>query len=144
MIKLSDEDIHAMGWHAHHDDTAALQAVAHRLLDGRASLVALTLGAEGAVLVNRGGLVRRPIPSGVKVVDTVGAGDCFQAGLLVWLKKSGKLQPNQLASLSTHELDEALQHAMASAAINVQRQGCQPPNWLEARAWVEQGRVKAA
>ena len=144
IIKLSDEDLDAMGWPASVDDGDTLQALAWRLLDGGASLIAFTFGAKGAVLVNRQGMVRRPIPAGVQVVDTVGAGDCFQAGLLVWLKKAGKLLPGQLDHLLADDLDGALQHAMATAAINVQRQGCQPPNWLESRAWVEQARQLAA
>jgi fructokinase len=140
VIKLSDEDITAMSWSAPADDDAALQAVARRLIDGGASLVALTLGAQGAMLVNASGAIRRAVPPGVSVVDTVGAGDCFQAGLLSWFKKAGRLQPAQLTEQPVADLDAALQHAMAAAAINVQRQGCQPPSWLETRAWVEQRR----
>lgn len=139
VIKLSDEDITAMGWAAGPDDDAALQAVALRLLEAAAhpaALVALTLGAQGAMLVNAAGAIRRPVPEGVTVADTVGAGDCFQAGLLAWLKKAGHLHARALASLGVQAMDEALQHAMAAAAINVQRQGCQPPSWLETRAWV--------
>jgi fructokinase len=138
VIKLSDEDIVAMGWSTGHDDDEALQAVARKLLDGRgrAGLLALTLGAEGAMLVNRDGAVRRAVPSGVQVVDTVGAGDCFQAGLLAWLMESGSLQAAALPGLKPAAMDEALQHAMAAAALNVQRQGCQPPTWQETRAWL--------
>jgi fructokinase len=138
VIKLSDEDITAMGWSAAADDDEALQAVAQGLIDGGASLVALTLGAQGAMLVNRQGAIRRAVPTGVSVVDTVGAGDCFQAGLLAWFKKAGRLQPALLGEQPVADLDAALQHAMAAAAINVQRQGCQPPSWLETRAWVAQ------
>jgi fructokinase len=138
VIKLSDEDITAMGWSAAADDDEALQAVAQGLIDGGASLVALTLGAQGAMLVNRQGAIRRAVPTGVSVVDTVGAGDCFQAGLLAWFKKAGRLQPALLGEQPVADLDAALQHAMAAAAINVQRQGCQPSSWLETRAWVAQ------
>lgn len=144
VIKISDEDISAMGWTAAADDDAALEAQARALMapsaGARAGLVAVTLGAHGAMLVNAQGAVRRPVPEGVKVVDTVGAGDCFHAGLLAWLKKAGRLSADQLPTLSVRDMDEALHHAMAAAAINVQRQGCQPPSWLETRAWVEQAR----
>jgi len=144
VIKISDEDITAMGWTAAADDDAALEAQARALMaptaGARAGLVAVTLGAHGAMLVNATGAVRRPVPEGVKVVDTVGAGDCFHAGLLSWLKKAGRLSAEQLPTLSVKDMDEALHHAMAAAAINVQRQGCQPPSWLETRAWVEQAR----
>lgn len=45
------------------------------------SLVATTLGAQGSVVTTRDGTFRHPgFP--VKVVDTVGAGDAFTAGLL--------------------------------------------------------------
>ncbi|MEY4765707.1 MAG: hypothetical protein RI907_2380 [Pseudomonadota bacterium] len=144
IVKLSDEDIAHMGWAGGAADDEALRAVAHRLIGQGAGLVALTLGADGAVLANAQGVVRRAIPPGVQVVDTVGAGDCFQAGLLVWLKKSGHLVPGMLHKLNLGVLDQALEHAMAAAAINVQRQGCQPPSWLETRGWVEQGRAPVA
>ncbi len=148
VIKLSDEDIVAMGWPAAAHDDEALQAQARALLapspdpalPARAGLIAITLGAQGAMVVNAQGAVRRRVPDGVTVVDTVGAGDCFHAGLLSWLKTSGRLTAQHLPGLSVQDMDAALKHAMASAAINVQRQGCQPPSWLEVRAWVEQAR----
>lgn len=127
IVKLSDEDVTALGW-----DVGDLEGVARRLLEQpRLRLIAFTLGAEGAMLVTRNALVRRPVPSGVTVVDTVGAGDCFQAGLLAWLDQAGRLRPDALESLTPEELDAALNHAMTAAAINVQRQGCQPPTWDE-------------
>jgi fructokinase len=143
VVKLSDEDIAALGWFMKADDDATLLAVARRLLDGlgggrRATLVAITLGGQGAALVHAQGLVRRPVASEVPVVDTVGAGDCFQAGLLTWLHQAGRLTPWGLSQLTRPALDDALGHAMASAALNVQRQGCQPPSWQETRAWVAQ------
>lgn len=148
VVKLSDEDVQALGWHLDLDDDASLRAVARRLLDGlggvdgrqghRASLVALTLGGQGAALVNAGAFVRLPVRAGLAVVDTVGAGDCFQAGLLSWLHHAGQLKAMALQALGARELHDALQHAMAAAALNVQRQGCQPPSWLETRAFADQ------
>lgn len=144
VVKLSDEDVAALGWHLDANDDSSLRAVAHRLLDGwqpeghRASLVALTLGGEGAALVTAQHLVRLPVRAGIRVVDTVGAGDCFQAGLLAWLHHAGQLRATALQALGPRELTDALQHAMAAAALNVQRQGCQPPSWLETRAFVDQ------
>jgi 6-phosphofructokinase 2 len=58
---------------------------------GRVETVALTVGAEGAVLVNRDGTTRlRPPP--ITVSSTVGAGDSFLAGLVLRLAEGRDLQ----------------------------------------------------
>ena len=56
------------------------------------------------------------------------------AGLLAWLAQSKQLAADALNDLAPADLEAALRHAMAAAAINVQRQGCQPPTWDETRA----------
>jgi 6-phosphofructokinase 2 len=57
----------------------------HQLVDdGRAEMVALTMGSAGALLVSRSGALRLPTPS-VRVVSTVGAGDAFLGGLVLRL-----------------------------------------------------------
>jgi fructokinase len=103
------------------DDLAYLQISAEELIaKTNAKIILLTLGAQGAQLLTRQGeCLAAPIPLGLQVVDTVGAGDCFFAGFLAhWLKDS-------------HNLQAALNHAVASASINCTRQGCQPPTWDE-------------
>jgi fructokinase len=132
IVKLSDEDIEALAWL-----DKGLNAVVDLLLGNPTThLVAITLGANGAILANRQGRVQLPVPHVAHIEDTVGAGDCFQAGLLAWLTRHQKLSVDTLSSLSKPDLDAALRHAMAAAAINVQRKGCQPPSWDETRAWM--------
>lgn len=59
---------------------AGVEAAAERLAE-RSGLVAVKLGAEGGLAVGRGQKVRQAsLP--VQVVDTVGAGDTFNAGFL--------------------------------------------------------------
>lgn len=132
IVKLSDEDLAALGWL-----DKGLRAVADHLLSNpMTQLVALTLGADGAALATRQAFVQLPIPAAVHVEDTVGAGDCFQAGLLAWLAQSRQLTADALNELTPADLEVALRHAMAAAAINVQRKGCQPPRWQETRNWL--------
>ena len=62
--------------------------------DGRAEMVALTLGDEGALLVSRDHTVRaRALP--LKPVSVVGAGDSFLGGL-IWSLTSGHAIENTL------------------------------------------------
>jgi fructokinase len=61
------------------------------------------------------------------VVDTVGAGDTVNAGLLAWLSKAGKLNKKALASLSRDDIREALSLAVRAAAVTVSRAGANPP-----------------
>jgi len=74
------------------------------------------------------------------VVDTVGAGDTFHAGLLSWLDANGLLNPGGVAGLSEAQVTAALDFAAAAAAIVCTRRGANPPSWAE----VEQFMAKKA
>jgi ribokinase len=76
-------------------------------------LAALTLGAEGAVLLEDGEEVARAAPPRVDAVDGTAAGDAFTACLLVSL-------------LEGREREEALRRACAAGAIAASRPGAQP------------------
>ena len=59
-------------------------------LDAATSLVAITRGADGAHIHTRNGRIDVPARK-VEVVDTVGAGDSFNGGLLHGLCRAGLL-----------------------------------------------------
>ncbi|MGF1641575.1 MAG: 1-phosphofructokinase family hexose kinase [Rhodospirillales bacterium] len=63
------------------------EELAGRLVhDGKAEIVALTLGEDGAVLVWKDGHLRLPSPK-VEVISAVGAGDSFVGGLTYGLSE---------------------------------------------------------
>jgi ribokinase len=76
-------------------------------------LTALTLGAEGAVLLEDGEEVARARPPKVDAVDGTAAGDAFTACLVVSL-------------LQGRDRDEALTRACAAGALAASRPGAQP------------------
>jgi ribokinase len=76
-------------------------------------LAALTLGAEGAVLLERGEEVARARPPSVTAVDGTAAGDAFTACLVVSL-------------LQGRDREEALTRACAAGALAASRIGAQP------------------
>jgi ribokinase len=79
----------------------------------RDGLIALTLGAEGAVLLDEGEEIARAAPPKVDAVDGTAAGDAFTACLLVSL-------------LEGRDRDEALRRACAAGALAASRFGAQP------------------
>ncbi len=76
-------------------------------------LVALTLGAEGAVLLEGGTEVARARAPRVKAVDGTAAGDAFCAALVVGL-------------LERREREAALERACVAGALAASRRGAQP------------------
>lgn len=91
--------------------TRQQQVAACRALiaEGRASTVALTLGADGALLVTHDAALHAAAVQ-VRPVSTVGAGDSFLAGLLHEMVRG-------------RGLHEALRTAAAAAAATVSRAG---------------------
>ncbi|HLU46414.1 MAG TPA: carbohydrate kinase [Natronosporangium sp.] len=85
------------------------------------ALVVVTRGAAGAVARYRGGVVECAAPR-VRVVDTIGAGDLFTAGLLSRLADWRPEQP-----LERPRLVAALRYATALAAAGCARRGAVPP-----------------
>jgi ribokinase len=86
-------------------------ADAARALAGRHPVVAVSLGADGALWASGGVLVHRPAHP-TDVVDTTGAGDAFAAGLLAAWLSSPHADPA-----------EALDAGLARAAEVVRRPG---------------------
>src|SRR5262249_35003287 len=54
-------------------------------------LAVAPMGENGAIAVTKEGVPARVSSPPVKVIDTVGAGDTFQAALLTWLAEHGRL-----------------------------------------------------
>ncbi len=105
----------------------APEAAARRLLDRGAGLVALTRGAAGAMLLS--GRARVDVPAHrVPVVDTVGAGDVFAAGLLVALLERGVADRAGLRALGRDDLTACGRFAAAAAGLACARAGVDPPH----------------
>lgn len=124
LIKASDEDCEILF------GTSALDELTAGPFAG-AQLVVMTRGSKGALgkMVN-GTITDVPCAPLASLVDTVGAGDCFQAGLLAHLWHGGYLLSSEaLASLPSNILHEAIAFGHAVAAINCGRHGCNPP-WM--------------
>ena len=73
----------------------------------------------------------RAAPQQVKVVDTVGAGDTFQAALLTWLAEQGRLSPDGVDGWTETGLLAALDFAGRAAAITCSRRGADLPRRAE-------------
>jgi fructokinase len=97
-----------------------------RLLSLGAGLVVVTLGPDGALARSRAGAARVASPP-VTVVDTVGAGDAFGAGLLCSLWASGALRAEAVSGLGGDALETALSFACGVAALQCSREGALPP-----------------
>jgi fructokinase len=75
----------------------------------------------------------------VDVVDTIGAGDAFGAGLLVALEERGRLARGSLAALEDSELEHVLRFASAVAALTCARSGAETPTFAEVTALLDGG-----
>jgi fructokinase len=124
IVKASDEDIELL--YATHD----LASAARGWLQRGPKLVIITRGEKGPLAAFDDKILERPAPE-IDVVDTVGAGDTFHAGLLAWLDANNLLNPEGVAELNEAQVTAALDFAAAAAAIVCTRRGANPPSWGE-------------
>jgi fructokinase len=120
IVKLSDEDL---GWLMGAGD---LTLRAREILAQGPKLVLITEGAKGARAVTAT-QDRFVAATAVKVADTVGAGDTFNAGAMAALHAAGMLTKAKISALPDAVLDAALSLGTRAAAITVSRPGANPP-----------------
>lgn len=117
LIKVSDEDLTLL-----YPDEAP-EDVAQRWLKGACEMVVLTRGGDGADLFSRRHGALHADASAVTVLDTVGAGDTFQAALLSYLHTHGLDTASTLATIGREQLQALLVFAAQAAAITCSRRG---------------------
>jgi fructokinase len=124
LLKISDEDLHLL-----HPGLAPEAAAGQWLAHG-ARCVVITRGAQGALAFTaRARAAAAPVT--VQVVDTVGAGDTFQAALLTWLAEHDRLSIDGVAALDAASLRSMLDFAARAAAITCARRGADLPRRAE-------------
>lgn len=124
LVKASCEDLDLAGLHD------SPQSFADRAIRAGVALVVVTDGARGATAWYRGQRLDLGAAT-VDVVDTVGAGDSFQAALLAALADQGCLSPQALHSITVDQLRAALECAGRAAAITCSRRAADLPRSAE-------------
>jgi fructokinase len=127
LVKASREDVEWMYPGRGADD------VAGRWIELGAALVVLTDGPRGATAYRRGAPPLRRPGREIVVVDTIGAGDAFSAGLLFGLARRGLHAGDRLAELTDAALVDIVDEAVLISAITCERAGADPPRLDELR-----------
>ncbi|GAA2744835.1 carbohydrate kinase [Terrabacter aerolatus] len=126
VVKLSDEDVE---WLCPGE---SLDAVLQKWGELGPAVVVVTRGGDGAVVrvTRTGEQLALPAPT-VDVVDTVGAGDSFMAGLVSGLLDAALLGgPEARTRLHAAELSDivpAVERALRAGALTVERAGAHAP-----------------
>ena len=121
ILKLSDEDLLWL----FNDSADETNALAELEVIARAEILIVTKGSQGSAIFHEKKwheITSHPVE---KLSDTVGAGDTFMASVLAWVMKKQKL--NELALLELNEKKDLLNYAAKAAALNCEKQGCNPP-----------------
>src|SRR5947208_3320366 len=124
IVKMSETDAR---WFA---PGHTAEAVAAGVSELGPALVVITQGARGAYARTATVQTRVTAPT-VRVVDTVGAGDVFTAGLLFAFAREGITSRTALGRLDAQGLDTALRFAAAAAGLSCMRAGADPPRLQE-------------
>lgn len=122
ILKVSDDDLHWMI-----DGAAPLDEKAAQIMAQGPKVVIVTKGSAGAKAYLASGETVETAARKVTVVDTVGAGDTFNAGVLAKLSQLGCLTKQGIAELSADDALAALRLGAEVAAITVSRAGANPP-----------------
>lgn len=130
IVKMSEEDLN---WF---DQDAQPLAAARKLLDLGPRVVIMTQAETGAVAITAEGEDHMPAFV-VETVDTVGAGDTFNAGFLFELGRSGALEQMPERTPSRSDLTAALRTGAMAAALCCARAGANPPRIEELQNYAD-------
>lgn len=122
ILKVSDEDLNWI--------LPGPQSLVEKVTELRAKgpeIIVLTRGGAGASALAHSGQMIDIASQRVTVVDTVGAGDTFNAGILAKLAENGLLSKDALKHIDDEALRDALEYGAKVAAITVSRSGANPP-----------------
>lgn len=122
IVKVSDEDL---DWIV--ADGEGLSAQARALQAMGPKVVIVTQGKDGACAFLPGGVEVSVASQPAEVVDTVGAGDTFNAGVLAKLGQLGLLSKQSVDVMSPEQMHEVLAFGAKVAAVTVSRAGANPP-----------------
>jgi len=122
IVKISDEDLN---WIV--PGAGAIELKITQLQELGPHIVILTRGSSGAQAWLPDGRSIFVVSQKVDVVDTIGAGDTFNAGVLTGLSEAGLLTKVGIRSISESDLENAIDFGAHVAAINVSRAGANPP-----------------
>lgn len=116
VLKISDEECALMTGENQPEKAMNI------LLAQKIPVVAITLGAEGALVGNSSGVRKVSGFTPTAVVDTTGAGDSFWGGFLTKLA----LSQQKPEDISLEELENMVRFANATASLNVEKRGAIP------------------
>lgn len=125
IVKVSDEDLN---WIYPGPDSLSAKLDMLRATGPR--IVVMTRGGEGATAYLSDGTEVTVAAERVTAVDTVGAGDTFNAGVMASLSEQGLLTKAGVAGVTAAQMETALTLAAKAAAVTVSRAGANPP-WRE-------------
>ena len=122
IVKVSNEDLN---WFFPGSEAVDTKIAKLRKLGP--ALVVLTNGSSGVQAWKPEGDLIFVDTLKVDVVDTVGAGDSFNAGFLTSLSKAGLLNKTAIRSILESDIVAALNFGVRAASITVGRAGANPP-----------------
>ena len=107
------------------------------------ALVIITQGEKGILARSGSSHTLQVSTFPVTVIDTVGAGDTFCAGVLARLADEAILSRESVLALTEQELQAVISFASAAAALNCTREGADPPHRSEVEHYLHSGYLQA-
>lgn len=126
LLKCSAEEAHLLDPELREpldpSDSSSLLMLGQRLLERGPSLVIITRGPLGALLLTSRHALETPA-STRRALDTTGAGDAFMGAILYKLMERHRITQESLAALDTQDLQELGEFANRAAGMSCTRYG---------------------